>query len=564
MVDKYMQVESLLYQAQMAHRAGRLQDAEQHYRQALLIRADLAELNFSLAAVLMMQGKLEEALSFAQTGVNARPDHPIAYRRLGDVFAFMGSLEEAEAAYRKAVELKPDYLEAHNNLGNILMQRGQLEEAAHSYNQALLLRPQFPEALMNLGSIALRQGRPKDALELFKQCLQIRPGYAEAQNNLGNAFSALKMPQEAIGAYEQAIGMRANYGEAYNNLGNALLGQGDALRAIESFRHAVAAMPDAADVWANLGNAYKELAMLDEAEESYRRAIALQPESAAAHQNLAMVVCELDRIAEAFALFTKSAELASSLVWPKKVPQHKLVHDDEQRRWMEKQGIGQQHFYIAQAARVSHAIRFQNHLEEAWRNAEPKVVVVDNFLTPEALLSLRNFCLASTVWSDIHEEGYLGAMPESGFAPPILAQIAEELRSTYPAIFGPYPLLHHWAFKYDSAMSGIKVHADFAAVNVNFWITPDEANLDPDHGGLVIWDAVAPLDWDFQKYNAADSEIRDYLRNAGAKSITVPYRANRAVIFDSDLFHETDAINFRQGYENRRINVTMLYGRRAG
>ena len=42
----------------------------------------------------------------------------------------------------------------------------------------------------------------------------------------------------------------------------------------------------------------------------------------------------------------------------------------------------------------------------------------------------------------------------------------------------------------------------------------------------------------------------------------VPYRANRAVIFDSDLFHETDTIRFKDGYLNRRINVTMLYGRR--
>ena len=48
-----------------------------------------------------------------------------------------------------------------------------------------------------------------------------------------------------------------------------------------------------------------------------------------------------------------------------------------------------------------------------------------------------------------------------------------------------------------------------------------------------------------------------------AKSITVPYRENRAVIFDSDLFHETDKIEFKDGYQNRRINVTMLYGRRS-
>ncbi len=45
--------------------------------------------------------------------------------------------------------------------------------------------------------------------------------------------------------------------------------------------------------------------------------------------------------------------------------------------------------------------------------------------------------------------------------------------------------------------------------------------------------------------------------------MTVPYRANRAVIFDSDLFHETDRIRFADGYQNRRINITMLYGRRG-
>jgi Family of unknown function (DUF6445) len=44
--------------------------------------------------------------------------------------------------------------------------------------------------------------------------------------------------------------------------------------------------------------------------------------------------------------------------------------------------------------------------------------------------------------------------------------------------------------------------------------------------------------------------------------LQVRYRANRAVIFDSDLFHETDRIAFKEGYLNRRINITMLYGKR--
>jgi hypothetical protein len=34
-------------------------------------------------------------------------------------------------------------------------------------------------------------------------------------------------------------------------------------------------------------------------------------------------------------------------------------------------------------------------------------------------------------------------------------------------------------------------------------------------------------------------------------------------MFDSDLFHKTDTIRFKPGYRNRRINITLLYGRRT-
>jgi hypothetical protein len=54
---------------------------------------------------------------------------------------------------------------------------------------------------------------------------------------------------------------------------------------------------------------------------------------------------------------------------------------------------------------------------------------------------------------------------------------------------------------------------------------------------LVVWDVPAPLGWDFTKYNDDVPAARDFLAQAGARPVTVPYRANRAVIFDSDLFH---------------------------
>lgn len=45
--------------------------------------------------------------------------------------------------------------------------------------------------------------------------------------------------------------------------------------------------------------------------------------------------------------------------------------------------------------------------------------------------------------------------------------------------------------------------------------------------------------------------------------VRIPYRANRAVIFDSDLFHATDQPAFREGYANPRVNITFLYGQRV-
>ena len=107
------------------------------------------------------------------------------------------------------------------------------------------------------------------------------------------------------------------------------------------------------------------------------------------------------------------------------------------------------------------------------------------------------------------------------------------------------------------------LHADFAAVNSNFWITPDSANTDPTGAGLYIWDKEAPLDWDFADYNSDKGKSRDFLRDSGAERIEIPYRRNRMIVFNSNLFHESGPVAFKPGYENHRINVTMLFGQRG-
>lgn len=213
-------------------------------------------------------------------------------------------------------------------------------------------------------------------------------------------------------------------------------------------------------------------------------------------------------------------------------------------------------------------------VERQWFGAEqhqfydhPGIIVIDDVMKPQVLERVRQIMLESTVFYQTKQQtaakqiGYVGAYLSDGLHDRLLMDFAMQISQTFPRIFQGHPLNFIWAYKYDSNYDGIQIHADEAAVNVNCWLTPDEANLDPESGGLVVYTAKPPLDWDFARYNSNERYVKEHLlKPTGFANVTVPHKQNRCVIFDSALFHNTDKFHFRKGYENRRINLTMLYG----
>ena len=493
---------AILQEAVQLHRAGRLQDAERLYRLVLAADPHQPDVHHNLGAVLARHGRLAEALPHLKTAVEGRPGQSKYWSACIQVMQALGAREDLVELYRKLTTLQPGSAPAHYNLANTLKDLGRLDEAAESYRAAL----------------------------------KLTPGLAPAHNNLGNVYKL----------------------------------QGKLRDADASYRAAIAADPNFADAYLNLGNVMEQHGALDEAEACYRRVLTLVPDHIEVNRYLGAVLMERGRTADGLDAFMRYAQCKYGpgvSPAPTSASPHKDKHDAEQRAWLGGGMAAVETFRLQGGERVAcGAVNRDNDVAgicTAWRHNNPQIVVIDNLLTQEALTALRRMCHGSTFWRNSFPNGYLGAVPQDGFAAPLLAQIGEELAALYSGIFDGHPLLQLWAFKYDSGLTGINLHADFAAVNVNFWITPDSANLDPEHGGLVVWDKAAPLDWDFAKYNNDEAAMRNFLQDAGAQAITVPYRANRAVIFDSDLFHETDQIQFREGYENRRINVTFLYGWRA-
>ena len=136
-----------------------------------------------------------------------------------------------------------------------------------------------------------------------------------------------------------------------------------------------------------------------------------------------------------------------------------------------------------------------------------------------------------------------------------------------PRVLGGHTLTNIWGYRHNNESEGVGLHTDQGAVTLNMWITPDSANLEPDHGGLVVYCKEQPYDWDWRVYNTYKhepeilQEMEDFV--ASAQILTIPHRQNRADLHNANVFHKSDIIRFDEGIENRRMNVTMLFGRRG-
>ncbi len=193
-----------------------------------------------------------------------------------------------------------------------------------------------------------------------------------------------------------------------------------------------------------------------------------------------------------------------------------------------------------------------------------RVAVFDEFLTIPAFASLAAYLLGSTIWHDFgHIDGFVASYLEDGLACPLLLQIADELRQALPELLGDNPLSQAWAFKAVAPKAKVEIHSDDGAVSVNFWLTPTKASRsDADRGGMCLCLTPPPADWTVRDYDLDKTRATRFLSGHAHDVEIVPYRENRAVFFDSCLLHWSDSPEFAASYENHRINVTLLFGRK--
>jgi tetratricopeptide (TPR) repeat protein len=567
-----------------------------------------------LAVHFHSQGLLDNARTLYEGVLRMAPtDFSVLYH-LGLLEAQAGLVERAAGYFGRAAQAQPQNADAHNNFAFTLQQLGRDGEALEAFAKAHALRPDDADIAINLGLLHKKLQQLPQALACFDRSLQAQPQHTALLCNRGNVLQKMGRDAEALSSYESALASEPDNPVVLCNLSNALGALGRYDEALARAERATAAHPEHAQAWVERGSALKLLDRTAEAVASFERAIAQAPVLVQAHTNLAATVLS-DSVDTPRVIETglKSLEVYLQATYRAPSLRHtgltlsafKLKHDVQQAEWLQAHGYkvpglpaflktGVALLQQVKGATGASALRLSpaelaplqeflctpwihampasmpdvlnpdndwGALEEAYLAGTPEILTIDHFLSASALKAFQDFAHASRVWHGEYANNYLGAFANRGFNSPLHLQLARELKQRMPRVFKDYLLTQLWGFKYEPAITqGINVHADFAKVNLNFWIAPSEHNLDPDSGGLKVYDVPAPADWTFEQYNTDGERIYAFLKQHDAGCVTVPHRCNRAVLFNSALFHETDTIRFVDRYDARRVNMTYLFG----
>jgi len=181
---------------------------------------------FTAAAALLREGKLDEAEAAFNAFVEKRPGIPEAHYNLGIIHTRRKDYPGAQAEYQKAVDLKPDYVEAWTGLarayedggdkakalevlkdaesqnadsasvqfsfGVYYLKAQQLDEAEAAFKKAQALDSSNPEVLFHLATISLNKGDTAGAVTLLEKYLTSSPKNTQNVTTAQGLVAALK------------------------------------------------------------------------------------------------------------------------------------------------------------------------------------------------------------------------------------------------------------------------------------------------------------------------------------------------------------------------------------
>ena len=353
-------IEEALQQGIAAHKAGNLEEAERLYRAIIGSAPTHSDANHNLGVLALGVGKVDTALPYFRTALEASPNHGRYWVSYVDALISLGRPDDAGKVLeqgKKAADLSGDVI---TKLESRLSDSGKVEKeilnvikmnadgdtkialeralllvtdwpinfvllfviasiykkindfprAIEFFNRALLVKNDSPETLNELAVLNSKVKNSYDSLHCLKVALIIKPDYAEANNNMGRILTIDDKYTAAIKILQRAILIRNGYAAALNNLAFCYLHQTELEKALKYVEQSINLDPNNSDAVINKGAILGKMGDHKTAIIQFEKSIQLKTGEPIIYYNLAQSLNAVRRFDEAVRFFRKALILS--------------------------------------------------------------------------------------------------------------------------------------------------------------------------------------------------------------------------------------------------------------
>jgi tetratricopeptide (TPR) repeat protein len=245
----------------------------------------LASVHYELGLILAASGETRRAIGAFSRVVALEPNHPAAWRALGNQLARAGDRAAAGMAYARqmAIALKElDLLEQASDRGD-----GELGPAENMLRELLKVHRTDASLMHMLARIGMRLQRHEDAEQLLGRVLELTPTYDTARYDYAVCLQEQRK-WELLDAQTDILLKRDPQDPSFLVLkAEALTMLGEYDQAIGRYEALLADYPEDAYLWAGYGHALRTLGRYDDAVTAYRNSVKLEPSLGRAWWSLA-------------------------------------------------------------------------------------------------------------------------------------------------------------------------------------------------------------------------------------------------------------------------------------
>ena len=160
--------------------------------------------HYELAILMLMKGRMQEALQEAETAASYNPENPWYKVMMGDLYNQSGQFRQAEEYWKELSERYPDNIDYLNNYAYSLTQQNRLKEALKVYDamqSQLGLNEQLCETKKNIW-VYLK--KPDAAVAELKPMMEAFPGEAKYYIEAAQVFFTFKKEKKGVAYLEAA------------------------------------------------------------------------------------------------------------------------------------------------------------------------------------------------------------------------------------------------------------------------------------------------------------------------------------------------------------------------